>query len=52
MPNIWNGIVEALFLAAFFAPPVAVVIGALMLFVRVPAWRHRPAHTRAAHAHR
>ena len=46
-----NGIVEALFLAAFFAPPLAVVIGALLLFVRVPARRHHAVHSRPAHAH-
>jgi hypothetical protein len=47
-----NGIVEALFLAALFAPPLAVVVGALLLLVRVPARRHQPARTRLAHAHR
>jgi hypothetical protein len=46
-----NGIVEALFLAACFAPPLAVVAGALLFFVRVPAWRHHTAHATPAHAH-
>lgn len=30
-----NGVVELLFLLAFFAPPLAVVIGALWLYVGV-----------------
>jgi hypothetical protein len=46
-----NGIVEAVLLAAFFAPPLAVVVGALLLLVHVPARRHPPAHARPAHAH-
>jgi len=34
-----NGIVEGLFLLAFWAPPLAVVAGALTLLVRIPAPR-------------
>ena len=34
-----NGVVEGLFLLAFWAPPLAVVAGALMLLVNVPSPR-------------
>ena len=47
-----NGVVELLFLLAFFAPPLAVVIGALSFCVAVLPHRERlsrqTAHTRAA----
>ena len=47
-----NGVVETLFLLAFFAPPLAVVAGALMLLVaRWPNWHHRVAHAQPAVTH-
>jgi hypothetical protein len=47
-----NGVVETLFLLAFFAPPLAVVAGALMLLVaRWPSWHHRVAHAQPAAMH-
>jgi hypothetical protein len=47
-----NGIVESLFLLAFFAPPLAVVAGALMLLVaRWPIRHHRLTHAQVAPAH-
>jgi hypothetical protein len=47
-----NGVVESLFLLAFFAPPLAVVAGALMLLVaRWPNRQHRFMHKQPAPAH-
>ena len=42
-----TGLAEGLFLLAFWAPPLAVVAGALAVFVKVPSARHSGAHTRA-----
>jgi len=40
-----NVIVESLFLAACFAPPLAVVFGVLLLIGRTPAWHQKVAQT-------
>ncbi len=40
-----TGLAEGLFLLAFWAPPLAVVAGALALFVKTPSARHSGAHT-------
>ena len=45
MPNV---VVEGLFLLAFWAPPVAVVAGALSLFVTVPSAARSAAPAHAA----
>lgn len=41
-----NAVVEGLFLLAFWAPPLAVVAGALSVFVTIPS-----AHRSSAAAH-
>jgi hypothetical protein len=47
-----NGVVESLFLLAFFTPPLAVAAGALMLLVaRWPNRHHRLTHKQSALAH-
>jgi hypothetical protein len=47
-----NGVVETLFLLAFFAPPLAVVAGALMVLVgRWPTLHHGIAHGQPARTH-
>ena len=47
-----NGVAESLFLLAFFAPPLAVVAGSLMLVVaRWPKWHRRMAHVQPATTH-
>jgi hypothetical protein len=43
-----NTVVEGLFLLAFWAPPLVVVVGALSLIVRVPALRPSRATASAA----
>jgi hypothetical protein len=43
-----NDFVAGLFLLAFWLPPLAVVAGALALFVRVPTARRAPIPIRAA----
>jgi hypothetical protein len=47
-----NAVVEGLFLFAFWAPPLAVVAGALLLLVKAPARTAVPLTTQAASAHR
>ena len=46
-----NAAVEGLFLLAFWAPPLTVVLGALLL-VTIPSFKTSPLMARTAAAHR
>ena len=42
-----NAVVEGLFLLAFWAPPLAVLAGALLLVIKAPAQKGSDVRTRA-----
>ena len=46
-----NAVVEGLFLLAFWAPPLTVVAGAVLLLVKIPSGQPSPLPAQTAAAH-